>query len=40
MKGGKDAVSPLHMAVNQEERIASIAMFSVGIITADIYLVI
>jgi hypothetical protein len=26
--------------VNQEEGIASIAMFSVGIITADIYLVI
>jgi hypothetical protein len=40
MKGWKDAVNPLHTQVNQEEGIASIAMFSVGIITIEIDLVI
>jgi hypothetical protein len=40
MTGWKGAVSPLHTPVNQEEGIASIAMFSVGIITREIDLVI
>ena len=40
MNGWKDAISTLHMVVNQEEGAQSTTMFSVGIITGDVYLVI
>ena len=40
MNGWKDAISTLHTVVNQEEGAQSTTMFSVGIITGDVYLVI